>query len=227
MPDAATAPAAAPATAPAASPATEGLRRLGHADVRALPGEPNDIVRSKLLTALDPHARAFIERSPFVTVGTLGATGDADVSPRGDPAGFVRVLDERTLVIPERPGNRLADTLRNVADTGVIALLFLIPGVGETLRVNGRAFVTDDAALLATLEAHGKAPKLAIVVDVQEVFLHCAKAFIRSKLWETEAHAAPGEVPTLGAMIRDQLALEQSVAELDEIIDTSYRETLY
>jgi PPOX class probable FMN-dependent enzyme len=223
MPDAATAPAAAPVT----SPAADGLRRLTHADVRATLGEPNDIVQSKLLTALDAHCRAFIERSPFLTVATLGAAGDADVSPRGDPSGFVRILDERTLVIPERPGNRLADTLRNVADTGVIALLFLIPGVGETLRVNGHAFVTDDAALLATLEANGKVPKLAIVVEVQEAFLHCAKAFIRSQLWDTGAHAAPGEVPTLGAMIRDQLALEQSVSELEEIIETSYRETLY
>jgi hypothetical protein len=195
--------------------------------VRAAIGESSDLVQSKILRSLDTHCRAFIERSPFVAVATMGADGRADVSPRGDPVGFVRILDDRTLAIPERPGNRLIDTLRNTADTGAVGLLFLVPGVGETLRVNGKGYVTDDAALLATMEVNGRTPLLAIVVEIEEAFLHCAKAFIRSRLWDPAVQIDRKELPTLAQMIHDQLALQQPVEELDAWIEDGYRTTLY
>jgi len=197
------------------------------AELEAVYGPPVEAVQQKAIDHLDQHCRRIIALSPFVALAAADRDGLTDVSPRGGPPGFVRVLDERRLVIPDATGNRTCDILHRVVTGGRVGLLFVVPGVAETLRIRGSACVTRDPGLLEGLETGGKPARLAIVVDVQEVFLHCAKAFIRSKLWETGAHAAPGEVPTLGAMIRDQLALEQSVAELDEIIDTSYRETLY
>ncbi len=138
------------------------------AALRELLGEPSDLVIRKQLAALDRHSRAFIALSPFVLVGTAGADGACDVSPRGDAPGFVLTLDEKTLVIPERPGNRRADTLRNILQTGAVGLLFVIPGVEETLRVNGRACLVRDAAILERLAARGKQPPIAIGVEVDE-----------------------------------------------------------
>lgn len=213
--------------------AARSFRKLDADQVRAaVGGFPVPIVEAKLLDRLDEHCRAFIERSPFVTVATAGAGGpggaaDLDISPRGDPAGFVRVLDERTLAIPERPGNKLIDTLSNVLATGRIGLLFLVPGVGETLRVNGSAFVTDDAELLATMEVKGKPPLVAVVVEVEEAFLHCAKAFIRSQLWDPAVQIDRRELPTLGKMIHDQTAPALAVAELDLLVEADERDNLY
>lgn len=208
-------------------PTTRPFRALDAATVRAVVGGPSELVRSKLLRSLDIHCRAFIERSPFVVVATIGADGGADVSPRGDPAGFVHVIDDRTLAIPDRPGNKLIDTLRNVIDTGAVGLLFLVPGVGETLRVNGKGTVTDDAELLDAMAVNGRTPRLAIVVDVEEAFLHCAKAFIRSRLWDPAVQIDRKELPTLGQMVHDQLALQQPAEELDAHIDEGYRTALY
>lgn len=202
-------------------------RRLDATAVRALVGEPSELVQAKVLGFLDAHCRAFIERSPFVTVATAGADGRLDVSPRGDPPGSVHVLDDRTLVLPERPGNKLIDSLSNILETGRLGLLFLVPGVDETLRVNGRATITDDAALLATLAVNGKTPIVGIVVEVEEAFLHCAKAFIRSKLWDPEAQIERSELPTLARMVRDQLALAEPVEQLEAFIEDGYRTTLY
>ena len=207
--------------------ATRRFRPLDAAAVRAAIGEPSELVQSKILGTLDRHCRSFIERSPFVLVATVGADGRADVSPRGDPAGFVHVVDDRTLAIPERPGNKLIDTLRNVLDTEAVGLLFLVPGVGETLRVNGRGYVTDDAELLAGMEVRGRTPLLAIVVEIEEAFLHCAKAFIRSRLWDPSTQIDRQELPTLARMIHDQLALQQPVEELDAYVEDGYRTTLY
>ena len=207
--------------------ATRRFRSLDAAAVRAAIGEPSELVQSKILRCLDTHCRAFIERAPFVVVATIGADGRADVSPRGDPAGFVRTVDDRTLAIPERPGNKLIDSLRNVVDTGAVGLLFLVPGVGETLRVNGTAYVSDDAELLASLAVNGRTPRLAIVVEIEEAFLHCAKAFIRSRLWDPAMQIDRKELPTLARMIHDQLALQQPVEELDAYVEDSYRTTLY
>lgn len=209
-------------------PAPTPLRRLTlEQTVAAVGGDPDDLVRRKVLDHLDAHCRRFIELSPWVAVATYGAAGDADVSPRGDSPGSIRILDDRTLAIPERPGNRLADTLRNVHATGRAGLLFLVPGVDETLRVNGRAFVTDDPELIASMEVRGRTPACALVVEVEQAFLHCAKAFIRSKLWDPAAQVDRRTLPTLAAMIHDQIEGLPPVPELDEWIEDGYRTTLY
>src|SRR3954464_14532835 len=143
------------------------------AELRAILGTPSAVVASKISDRLNDLTREFIERSPFVCVATKLPDGGIDVSPRGDPASFVRILDERTLLIPERPGNRLADTLTNLLGDRRIALLFLTPGVGASFRVNGRAVVTDDAELLADSEVDGKAPRLGILVTVEEAYTQC------------------------------------------------------
>jgi uncharacterized protein len=165
-------------------------------------GEATDIVRAKLATRLNELTRQFVERSPFVCVATARPDGGLDVSPRGDPPGFVRVLDDFTLLLPERPGNRLADTLTNLLADPRIALLFLIPGVGDTFRVNGTAFITDDEELLSESEVEGKKPKIGILVSVVEAYTQCAKALIRSDLWNPENHISRSELPPHGEILK-------------------------
>jgi hypothetical protein len=165
-------------------------------------GSPTDVVVSKISDRLNSLTRQFIDRSPFVCVATASPEGGLDVSPRGDPAGFVRILDERTLLIPDRPGNRIADTLTNLLVDSRIALLFLIPGVGDTFRVNGRAEIVDNPELLAESEVGGKIPKLGIVVRIEEAYTQCPKAFIRSDLWNSERHIERSELPSSGEILR-------------------------
>jgi uncharacterized protein len=172
------------------------------AELRAFLGEPSELVQSKVTDALNDLTRRFVDLSPFVLLATASSDGSCDVSPRGDPAGFVHVLDERTLLVPERPGNRLADSLLNVLRNPHVGLLFLIPGVGETLRVNGRARIVTDEALLEPLSVDGKAPKLALLVEIDQVFTHCPKAFIRSELWNPETFSDSGDLPSPGAIHR-------------------------
>ncbi len=171
------------------------------AELREVIGSSNAVVQSKISPSLNELTRPFIERSPFMLLATSAADGTCDVSPRGDPAGFVHVIDERTLLIPERPGNKLADSLRNVLENPHVGLLFLIPGVGDTLRVNGRAVLTTDADLLGPLAVEGKTPKLGLLVEVDEVFTHCSKAFIRSDLWNPERHIERSELPSQGEIL--------------------------
>ena len=165
-------------------------------------GEPAELVRRKVTDRLNDLTRRFVDLSPFMLLATSGADGSCDVSPRGDPAGFVHVLDERTLLVPERPGNRLADSLRNVLANPHVGLLFLIPGIGETLRVNGRAEIVDEPELLEVLTVEGKTPKLALRVEIDQVFTHCPKAFIRSDLWNPDAYRGASELPTPGEIHR-------------------------
>jgi PPOX class probable FMN-dependent enzyme len=165
-------------------------------------GSPADVVVSKISDRLNSLTRQFIDRSPFVCVATASPGGGLDVSPRGDPAGFVRILDERTLLIPDRPGNRIADTLTNLLVDSRIALLFLIPGVGDTFRVNGRAEIVEDPELLAESEVGGKIPKLGIVVRVEEAYTQCPKAFIRSDLWNPEHHVDRSDLPSSGEILQ-------------------------
>jgi uncharacterized protein len=172
------------------------------AELRAVIGSPTQNVLLKLADRVNGLTAQFIERSPFVCVATVDPDGGLDVSPRGDPAGFVRVLDESTLLVPERPGNRIADTLRNLLADPRIALLFLIPGVGDTFRVNGRAVITDDAELLAASAVDGKVPKLGLLVSIDEAYTHCPKAFIRSGLWNPDLHIDRSELPSSGAILR-------------------------
>jgi uncharacterized protein len=198
-------------------------------ELREIIGGPTDVVRAKLADRLNGLTRQFIERSPFVCVATSRPDGGMDVSPRGDPAGFVRVLDDRTVLLPERPGNRLADTLTNLLADPRIALLFLIPGVGDTFRVNGIATITDDQELLAPSAIEGKVPRLGIVVSVQEAYTQCAKALIRSDLWNPERHIERSELPSHGEILRSISLPDLDVAEHERARAERYarREGLY
>lgn len=172
------------------------------AQLRALIGEPTALVRAKGSDRLNAATRLFVERAPFVCLATSDAQGHCDVSPRGDPAGFVRMLDERTLLIPERPGNRLADSLRNILANPRVGLLFVVPGATDTLRVNGRAAITVDAGLLAPSAVEGKVPALGLIVDIDEAYTQCSKALLRSQLWDASRFVAPGAMPTGGEVFR-------------------------
>jgi uncharacterized protein len=189
----------------------------------ALGGEPAKLIRDKIADRLNPLTRQFIERSPFVVVATGRPDGGLDVSPRGDPAGFVRILDERTLLLPDRPGNKLADTLTNLLEDDRIALLFLIPGVNDTFRVNGRARIVDDPELLAASEVEGKVPHLGILVAVEEAYTQCPKAFLRSDLWNPERHIDRSELPSQGEILRVSTDPELDVEEYDEARNERYR----
>ena len=170
--------------------------------LRDVIGAPTALVAGKVADRLNDLTRQFIERSPFVCLGTASPDGGLDVSPRGDPAGFVRILDERTLLIPDRPGNRIADTLTNLLHDPHIALLFLIPGVGDTFRVNGTAEIIDDPDLLAGSTVDGKPPRLGLLVAIEECYTQCPKAMIRSELWNPERHIDRSELPSSGAIFR-------------------------
>jgi len=197
-------------------------------ELRELMGTPSEVVIKKQLDALDVHCRSFIAASPFVVIGTVDGSGRCDVSPRGDAAGFVLVLDEKRLVVPDRPGNRRIDSIRNILETGRIGMLFVVPGVDEELRVNGRAWVTRDESLLEKMEAQGKRPVLAIGVEVEECFLHCGKAIKRSQLWDPSKHVDRKSLPSLARMLSDQsCAPGVSVEELDAMIQESYAKRLY
>jgi PPOX class probable FMN-dependent enzyme len=170
--------------------------------LREILGAPSELVAGKVADRLNALTRQFIERSPFLCVATARPGGGLDVSPRGDPAGFARILDERTLLLPERPGNKLADTLTNLLADDRIAMLFLIPGVGDSFRVNGRAVVTDDAELLESSAVDGKPPRLGILVSIEEAYTQCSKALIRSDLWNPEKHVGRDELPSGGEILR-------------------------
>ncbi len=180
-------------------------------------------MQEKIVDRLNPLTRQFVERSPFVVVATGRPDGGLDVSPRGDPAGFVRILDERTLLLPDRPGNKLADTLTNLLEDDRIALLFLIPGVDDTFRVNGRARIVDDAELLAPSAVEGKVPRLGIVVTVEEAYTQCPKALLRSDLWNAEKHVSREELPSSGEILRSIANPELDVEEFDETRAERYR----
>lgn len=201
------------------------------AALRSLYPATHPLAALKSLGLLDPHAREFIRRSPFLTIGTQNQEGRADVSPRGDPAGFVQVLDDRTLAIPDRPGNNRLDTLANILSNPNVGILFLVPGFDDTLRVNGTAHLTTDPELLHRMAVNDRVPTLAIVVTVTEVFLHCAKAFRRSRLWDPEARQDRKEMPSLVKMILDQTTgAPQDPAEqqkIDDNLEADYRASMY
>ena len=199
------------------------------AQLREVVGAPAELVVSKIADRLNPLTRRFIERSPFVCVATARPDGGLDVSPRGDPAGFVRILDERTLLMPDRPGNRIADTLTNLLVDDRIGLLFLIPGVGDTFRVNGRASIVDDPELLAASAVEGKVPALGILVSIEEAYTQCAKAVIRSDLWNPERHIDRDELPSSGEILRSLNDPDFDADEYDRARAERYarREGLY
>jgi uncharacterized protein len=196
---------------------------MDETQLREVLGEPAELVRNKIADRLNPLTRHFVERSPFVVVATGHPDGGLDVSPRGDPAGFVRILDERTLLLPERPGNKLADSLTNLLADDRIALLFLIPGVNDTFRVNGRARIVDDPELLAASEVEGKVPQLGILVEVEEAYTQCPKALLRSELWNPERHVERSELPSSGEILRAVADPELDVGEYEEARTERYR----
>jgi hypothetical protein len=199
------------------------------AQLREILGEPTPLVVTKITDRLNELTRQFIECSPFVCVGTASPDGGLDVSPRGDPAGFVRILDERTLLMPDRPGNRIADTLTNLLQDPRIALLFLIPGVGDTFRVNGTAEIIDDPELLADSTVNGKPPRLGLLIAIEEAYTQCPKAIIRSELWNPERHVDRAELPSSGAIFRSLNAPSFDADEYDRERNARYarREGLY
>ncbi|HJP21685.1 MAG: pyridoxamine 5'-phosphate oxidase family protein [Alphaproteobacteria bacterium] len=194
--------------------------------LRALYGEPSELVQKKCLDRLDRHCRAFIALSPFVVIASADAAGRTDASPRGGDPGFVLVPDDGTVVIPDWSGNRLIDTLENILANGQVGLLFLVPGVNETLRLNGRAVISTEAARLAALAVGGRQPKLALVVTVQEAFLHCAKSVMRAALWDPESRIPRNRLPSLGQMLADQIA-EVDTEAAENLVQASIKRGLY
>lgn len=190
-------------------------------------GSPSELVIRKQLAELDHHMQAFIDESPFLLLGTYGSDGLCDVSPRGDRPSVAKVLDPKTLVMAERPGNRRADSLQNIIDTGRVGMLFLIPGLGETLRVNGSACVIRDEDVLATMSANGKQPVLGIAVEVEECYLQCAKALIRSKLWDPPQPLKTPSLSCYAEILIDQTKVDETVESLDQQIQDSYANRLY
>ena len=199
--------------------------------LRSLFEATHALALQKCLTSLDKHAQAFIRRSPFLCIGTQNLDGKADVSPRGDPAGFVQILDQHTLAIPDRPGNNRLDTQVNILANPCVGLLFIIPGFDDTLRVNGQASLVNDPEILKNMSVDGRIPKLAIVVRVSEVFIHCAKAFRRSHLWNPDHFQDRGEMPSLMKIILDQStgapSDDDEMRKLDDGLEDDYKKTLY
>jgi PPOX class probable FMN-dependent enzyme len=203
------------------------------AELRELLGHPTELAARKAIPYLDKYCKAFIERAPFLTLATANAEGHVDVSPRGDQPGFVLILDDNTLFLPERPGNARYDSLINIVKNPRVGLLFFVPGFEDMLRVNGRAQLIHDEQLIARCTVRGKAPRLGIRVIVEEAYLHCAKAIKRSQLWSAEAQRDRSELPSLGKMILEQTAVadappsDELIRTVDEYIEDNYRTTLY
>lgn len=196
-------------------------------DLRGKYGKVSPLAAKKSLPRIDPHIRRFIGLSPFCCIATSRPDGGADNSPRGDAPGFVTILDDRTLLIPDRPGNNRLDTMSNIIASPNVGLIFFIPGVEETVRVNGRASITEDPDLLADMAVNGKTPKTAIRIDVEEAFLHCSKALRRAKLWHADYKIDRKALPTLGQMITDQVETGMTAEEAETRVQDSIKKTMY
>ena len=194
--------------------------------VRAHYGTPSEMSLAKELKRLDKHCRAFIALSPFVVLASSDAQGRCDASPRGDAPGFVAVLDDHTLAIPDRIGNKRVDTMLNLTENSRIGALFLVPGVNETLRVNGRARLSLEPALLAGMAVRGKPPLSAMLIDIEEVYFQCAKALLRSDLWNPDKRVPRGTFPSLGRVLADQIK-DAEAEKLEQMIEERYRNALY
>ncbi|WP_370965361.1 MSMEG_1061 family FMN-dependent PPOX-type flavoprotein [Amycolatopsis sp. cg9] len=200
---------------------TNTLSRVAMAEVRARLGEPEAMIEAKIGDRIDRHARRFIAHSPFLTLATADAAGRADCSPRGDYPGFVKVLGERTLALPDRTGNKIADSFRNIAENDGVGLLFFVPGTRETLRVNGSAYVTDEPDVLARMSTEAKEPMLAIVVEVEQVYFHCGRALIRSRLWDPASQALAAELPSAGEVAAEAMGADPEL--LERMLEEGYR----
>ena len=196
------------------------------ADLRDVLGTPSAISLEKEVDHIDPVCRQLIAASPFVLLASADGNGQVDVSPKGDPAGFIKVLDDRTLAIPDRKGNRRADTHRNLLAHPHIGLLFLLPGSGITLRMSGEALLTADPDLLDTLAHQDRRPELATVVTVNRAYIHCAKCMIRSELWNSESWPDLSTLPTMAAALKAHIGT-MPLEEISRLIDESERNRLY
>ncbi len=196
-------------------------------DLRAVVGQPSQLVLDKVQHEIDEISAAWIAASPFLLIATADAQGNMDVSPKGDPPGFVQVLNPTTLLIPDRPGNRRVDTLSNILQNPHVGLIFLVPGRQETFRVNGRARIVRDAALRERCAVNGKPPALLIAVSVDEVFVHCAKCIIRSNLWEGSSAQALDALPSMAEIVIKQMKFESTLEEAQAMVDESNTERLY
>jgi PPOX class probable FMN-dependent enzyme len=194
--------------------------------LREIYGEPMERAVKKQLTRLDRHCRNFIALSPFLVIASSDPSGRCDASPKGDAPGFVRVVDDTTLLIPDRLGNNRIDTLGNLLARPGIGLIFFVPGINETLRVNGRAKVTTDPELLEPLAVGGKVPRSGILVAAEEIYFHCGKALIRSDLWNPDKRVARGSWPSLGRIIAEQVG-GMDPDEAERQTAESYRTRLY
>jgi len=198
-----------------------------HEELRNAFEATHEVAIKKVLSSIDKHSRHFIERSPFLLIGSQDYSGNGDVSPKGDEPGFVQVLDSTTLAVPDRPGNNRLDTWENIIQNPGVGLIFIIPGMNETLRINGEARLTLDEGLCSKMQVNNRPAKAVLVVKVREVYLHCAKAFIRSRLWSPENWAPRTDMPTLGEILKDQAELSETANEFDDILEEAYRKTLW
>ena len=197
-----------------------------HDELHALYGPPSERAVKKQLTRFDKHCRTFIARSPFLVIASSDPSGRCDASPKGDAPGFVQVLDEETLLIPDRLGNNRVDTIGNLLERPGVGLIFFVPGINETLRVNGRARITTDPTVLEPLAVNGKTPRSGILVAAEEIYFHCGKALIRSDLWNPERHLRRSEFPSLGRILADQIG-GISIEEAERQTAESYKTRLY
>jgi len=195
-------------------------------ELRELLGEPMPRAATKDRGRLHDRDKEWLAASPFCLIATAGADGSCDVSPKGDPPGFTRVLDDTTLAVPERSGNRRADGFRNILRNPHVGLIFLVPGRNETLRINGRARLVRDAAFFDEMIVKGHRPQLALIVEIEQIFFHCAKAFMRSALWQPETWN-PGVLPSHAEIVKSVQATQESLEELEQYYGPSYSKLLY
>ncbi|GIO09055.1 phosphohydrolase [Brevibacillus reuszeri] len=197
-------------------------------ELREMYGEPSKLVQNKAITQIDSHVRNFIAQAPFLIIATANEEGKCDASPRGDAPGFVHIIDDNHLVIPERPGNKRMDSISNILSNPQIGLIFMIPTLEETLRINGRACIIRDAELLEKMAVKGKVPTIGIGVQVEECFMHCAKAFMRSGLWKPESWPEAGTTPNVSQILADHVKLPGvTEKEVAEGLEDSYKNRLY
>jgi len=186
--------------------------------LRKLYGFPSGRAKDKVFPSLDKHAISFIEKSPFVVISTSNKEGRLDASPRGGSPGFIKVINQNKIVIPDAKGNNRVDSISNIVETGTIGILFLLPGVDETLRVNGNAYISTDSRYLELFDSEKNPPKVCVVISVKEMFLHCAKALMRSKLWHEDSKIDRNDFPTMGEMLKDQLNASEPAESHNDMV---------
>ncbi len=196
-------------------------------ELRKILGQPSERALKKVISSLDLHCVDFLSKSPFLVLSTANKLGECDASPRGDAPGFVYVLNNNKIIIPERPGNRRIDSILNIISNPRVGLLFFIPGLGETLRINGRAYITNDEEIVQEMQANGRTPLLGIVVEIEECYIHCAKAFIRSKMWDPESWLNKKELPSAAKMLLEHTKVNTSEEDVARSLEESYTKRLY